>query len=114
MNRETSHTVAMSQWLAVQFLCLVVVVTAGDCYEEVGDCDIRFEDNGACVHDSSNTAEPIGLYEYTGRSIKLDSCYCMYYDSNQNLDIVISRALFQLHIRRYPAVLSLMSTSAVH
>ena len=78
----------MAQWLVVQFLCLVVMATAGNCSEEVGDCDIRFEDSGACVHDSSNTAGPIGPYGNTGRSIKLESCYCMYYDSTQNQSIV--------------------------
>ena len=65
-------------------LCNCLIVTAGNSSREDDHC-IRFEDNGVCAC-SYDSAGPVACY--FNRSIFIQPCYCMYYDSIQNLSIV--------------------------
>ena len=70
-------------------LCLAVAVaTAGNSSTEVEDCDIRFEDNGACACSSSDVGRPVSCSSDSNKTITIQQCYCMYYDRTQNLSIV--------------------------
>ena len=72
-------------------LCLAVTleaVTARNSSEKVADCEIRFEDSGACACSSHDTAGPVTRYCNSDKFIKIQPCYCMYYDPTQNLSIV--------------------------
>ena len=70
-------------------LCLAVsMATAGNSSTEVEDCDIRFEDNGACACSSSDVGRPVSCSTDSDETITIQQCYCMYYDPTQNLSIV--------------------------
>ena len=70
-------------------LCLAVsMVAAGNSSTEVEDCDIRFEDNGACACSSSDKYRPVNCSTDSDKTITIQQCYCMYYDPTQNLSIV--------------------------
>ena len=69
-------------------LCLTVaIVTAGsNLAREVEDCDIKFEDNGACACSLHDRDGPVTCG--SRRFINIQNSYCMYYDPTQNLSIV--------------------------
>ena len=74
------------KWVAmmVQFLCITIALaTAGGSR----DCYIRFDDTGACA--CSYAMVGPNHPSCSGDSIiYIPSCYCMYYDSTQNLSII--------------------------
>ena len=69
------------KYLAVNLLWTVVAI--GNTSEDIKDCEIRFEDNGACA---CSSAGPVT--RYSDRSILIKPGYCMYYDPAQNLSVV--------------------------
>ena len=71
--------------LACLLCSFCIVVTAGNSSREVERC-IRFEDNGACAC-SHNSAGQVACH-HNRSMIVIQPCYCMYYDSTQNLSIV--------------------------
>ena len=71
--------------MGTQFLYFVLILTLGSSSE---DCEIRFEDNGACACSSHDIAGAVSRYCNSDKSIKIQRCSCMYYDSTQNLSIV--------------------------
>ena len=109
------------QSAAMKSQCLVVILLivtiGGNSFEEVEDCEIRFEDNGACACSSHDTAGPVTQYDNSDRSIMIEPCYCMYYDSTQNLSIVghcyCSCYKFHGTVTEIPAVFSLTLVFAV-
>ena len=68
----------------LHFLLAATILSAGNSL----DCEIRFEDNGACACSSHDTAGPVTRYCNSDRFIKIRPCYCMYYDPTQNLSVV--------------------------
>ena len=75
------------QYLAVNLLWMCLAVVAiGNTSEDIKDCEIRFEDNGACACSSHDTAGPVNWY--SDRSILIKPGYCMYNDLAQNLSVV--------------------------
>ena len=80
----------MAQMLYIVLSLAVALVIAGKSLEEIHNCEIRFEDNGACACSSHDTAGPVTRYcnSASDRFIKIKQCYCMYYDPTHNLSIV--------------------------
>ena len=80
--------VMITECLCYTLYLAAALVTVGDCSGGVSDCGIRFEDNGACACSSNDTARPVTCYSYPSKSIKIQQCYCMFYDSAFNVSIV--------------------------
>ena len=85
--------------MMVQFLCITIALaTAGSSR----DCYIRFDDTGACACSSYAMVGP-NLPSCIDSTIYIPFCYCVYYDSIQNLSI-IGHCYFSCYNMGYVAV----------
>ena len=82
-----------SQHVTVDFLCVLFLVVAialvhtghGHELEITENCDLRFDDNGACAC-YSHVQWPLTCLQ--NGKIKIQPCSCVYYDKTHNLTVV--------------------------
>ena len=74
----------MKYWYFYYLLSAVALACDGG---GSGYCPIRFKDTNACAC-SLDRAKPVTCYDVSNYEIRIQPCYCMYYDSTQNLSIV--------------------------
>ena len=80
----------MKHWYFYNLLSAVALACDGG---GSGYCPIRFKDTNACACSidqapSLDRAQPVTCYDVSNYEIRIQPCYCMYYDSTQNLSIV--------------------------
>ena len=80
----------MKHWCFYYLLSAVALASDGG---GSGYCPIRFKDTNACACSidqapSLDRAKPVTCYDVSNYEIRIQPCYCMYYDSTQNLSIV--------------------------
>ena len=71
--------------MMAQLLCITIALATAGSFR---DCDVRFDDTGACVCSSYYAIVGPNLPYCFDSSIYIPSCYCVYYDSIQNLSII--------------------------